>query len=117
MTHESKAGPTATERRIVIEGIKYGRPFREGGMAFGADDAQRTMERYQERINNPPESFNDLNPTILRAELLSREVTPWTTVVSVGQAPVVDAWLASDRDKVHDLEDLRELREKQEKKS
>lgn len=111
MTTPEQDAQTKTERRVVIEGINYGRPFRESSIASDADDADRMMKHFQERINHPPESLNGLAPTILRAELRTREVTPWTTVSSVGQQRFVDAWLATERYKIHDLDDLQALRD------
>jgi hypothetical protein len=102
-----------TEYRIVIEGIKHGRPFRETNTLGSAFDASRQMETLQQRINNPPSTLTGPTAVILRAELRTREVTPWTTEQAVGQEPIVDAWLASERYRVHDQGDLDALRKSQ----
>jgi hypothetical protein len=99
---------TTTECRIVIEGIKMGTPFRESSSSLGVNQAQELMQHYGERITNPPGSFNDLNPTILRAELRTRQVTPWTTTQAVGHEPIVDA---CDRQHIHDQGSLKKLRQ------
>jgi hypothetical protein len=102
-----------TEYRIVIEGIKHGRPFRETNTLGSAFDAGRQMQTLQQRIDNPPPTLTGPTAVILRAELQTRKVTAWTTEQTEGQEPVVDAWLASERYRIHDQGDLDALRKRQ----
>lgn len=100
------------EWRIVVEGVQFGRPFREFHAASGEREAQRLLAGFEDRIEDPPSGgLLSEAPTILRAELREREVTPWVLTAAVGHEPVVDAWLASDRHKLHDMDDVRELSE------
>lgn len=102
-----------TEYRIVIEGIKHGRPFRETNTLGNDFDARRQMQTLQQRIDNPPPTLTGPTAVILRAELQTRKVTAWTTDQTQGQEPIVDAWLAGDRYRIHDQDDLDTLRKSQ----
>lgn len=100
----------ATEQRIVIEGVKNGRPFRETEPVLNNNAAER-MQQFRERIEDPPvEGLLSYRPTILRAELEEREVTPWVGKDMAGGEPIVDAWLESGRYRVRDMADVEELR-------
>lgn len=99
-----------TEYLVVIEGVKYGRPFRESSRAFGEADAERVMGNFRDRIDNPPkDGLGSHHATILRAELRTRQVTPWGTVSEVGHRPIVDTWLSGDRHRLHDMQDVEEM--------